>query len=265
MGGSLAAACRRKFPRARIIGVTRSRHALRTALKRRWIHQGFRDLSRGVQNADLVVLCTPVDTFPKLLKAVDRAGKKGVLVTDVGSVKGSVERWIGKRSWSHLRFVGAHPMVGSHQRGIEVANKVLYDHGFTFLVRSRRTDQKSYGAVKAFWRKISSRLIETDAETHDKIVAEISHLPHAIAACLLLAVSKKSLGFAASGFRDTTRIAEGHPSIWLPILHGNACALLNALDDFEKQLKNLRRALQSKNARILKKILDFSSQKRSQI
>src|SRR5664279_2383924 len=119
MGGSLAAACRKKFPKARITGISRSREALALVLKKRWVHEATRDVTLGARGADLVVLCTPVDTFLPYLKAIDKVCAKGALVLDVGSVKAAVLKEVNSRKWKNLSFVGCHPMVGSHRRGIQ--------------------------------------------------------------------------------------------------------------------------------------------------
>ena len=156
-------------------------------------------------------------------------------------------------------------MVGSHKRGIEAAKPGLYDRGFTFLVRERRTGPKSYAAVKAFWKKITPRIVEVKADEHDRIVAEISHLPHAAAVCLVLSAGGKSLSLAASGFRDATRIAQGDPSIWLPIFQWNREALRKSFADFEKRLKKFQKALSLRHGNLLGKILAEAARKRRQI
>jgi len=265
MGGSLAAACRRKFPDARIIGMSRSASALRLARRKKWAHRATRDLPSALALADLVILCTPVDTFPKLLSMIDRSAPKGTLVTDVGSVKGKCVRWAERRRFRRIFFVGAHPMAGSHARGIEHANARLYDGSVIFLTRSKKTDPAAYRRVKSFWKKISSRLVEVTPVLHDQIVSEISHLPHAVAYCLMLAVPCESLQFAANGFRDTTRVAQSAPSVWLPIFEGNRAAVLKSLRRFENTVKKFKNALGGKNTPALRKMLLQGSARRRQM
>ena len=265
MGGSLAAACRKKFRTSRMVGISRSRRALAVARRARWIHEGTSDLAVGVRCADLIILCTPVDTFPRLLSTLDRFAKKGALVTDTGSVKGAILREVDRRPWKKINFVGAHPMTGSHERGIGAAKPDLYDQGFTFLVRSRRTDPASFRAVKNFWKKITPKVVEVKAKEHDRIVAAISHLPHAVAACLVLSAGKKSISLASSGFLDTTRIAQGDPSIWFPIFQWNREALRKSFADFENRLRKFQRALAPGRTGLLRRILAEAARKRRQI
>jgi prephenate dehydrogenase len=264
MGASLAAACRKKFPRARVIGISRNPKALHLSLQKKWVHEATSDLRKGISPADLVILCTPLDTFRNLLKKIDQNAKPGTVVTDVGSVKGEIGAWASKRRFKNIRFVGAHPMVGSHERGVSAARADLYDHGFTLVIRSNETNAGSFQKTKSFWQTISPRVFEMSARQHDKITGEISHLPHAVAVCLMLSAAEDSLGFAASGFADTTRIAQGHPSIWVPIFRANHQAVLSALKIFENRLRVFKKALRGKGSE-LEAILSRAARKRSQI
>lgn len=264
MGGSLAAACRKKFPQSRIIGISRDPGALRIAKQKKWIHEGFKDLKAGAANADFIILGTPVDTLKPLLLQIDRAAKPGTIATDVGSVKGELVRWASRTRFKNIQFVGAHPMTGSHERGIAVAQPDLYDHGFTFVIRARGVSDAAFQTVKKFWKKISPKIAVVTAEEHDQITGEISHLPHLAAVCLALMPSPKSLKHAGPGFLDATRIAQGHPSIWIPIFRANRRAVLQALGRYEKHLRDFRKALETERGS-LSKILTGAAKRRGQI
>ena len=264
MGGSLAAACRKKFSSARILGVSRDSKALRTALRKKWIHEGSADLSKAVSRANLVVICTPVDTLKAILVKIDKSAKPGTLVTDVGSVKGEIARQVKALRLRRIHFIGAHPMTGSHERGILVARPDLYDHGFTFVTREKSVPSKAFSAIKIFWEKISPKVFVVSAAEHDQIAGEVSHLPHLLAFCLALAVPKKSQHFAGPSFLDMTRIAQGHPSVWVPIFRANRQALLKALEHFEGRSREFKKALRKRDFR-LEKMLTLARQKRRQI
>ncbi len=264
MGGSLAAACRRKFPKSRILGISRNPTSLRFARKKRWVHETSTDLDRAV-SADLVILCTPVDTFPKILSRLEQKASAPLRVTDIGSVKGDILRRLRGKRLRKVQFVGAHPMAGSHQRGIHAAAADIYDGGFTFLIREKGVPRSAYQMVKAFWKKITPRIVELSAGQHDRLVSEISHLPHAVAACLVLTPEARSLRFAACGFRGATRIAQGHPSIWLPIFLANQKAILKTLSHFQKNVALFCRALAAKKVKNLSRMLSLAAKKRSQI
>ena len=261
IGGSLAAACRRAFPRARIVGISRSRKALAKAKKRKWIHEGTSNLGRGLRSAEFVVLCTPVDTLKEFLKRIDRLAPAGVVVTDTGSVKGFLVRWADRQRWRHLHFVGAHPMAGSHEQGIDPATPHLFDHALTFVTPGRRSFPKAFRQVRDFWRNISHRVAVVSPEKHDRITSEVSHLPHLVAALLVASASSKSLCFAASGFLDTTRVAQGDPRLWVPILFENRMELKRTLQCFEMKLDRVKGILTRGNLLKLRRSL-LDSQKR---
>ncbi len=262
MGGSLAAACRKHFPKARIIGVSRSYEALACAKKKKWVHEATREVLFGTHGADLVVLCTPVDTFLPYLKAIDKVCAKGALVMDVGSVKVSVLKEVNSRKWKNLSFVGCHPMVGSHRRGIGAVNPSLYEEGLVLLTRDKKTCPWSYKKAKKFWQGFTSKIVELTPEEHDKLVGEVSHLPHAIAACLMHAVSTPALKVASTGFRDTTRIAAAASSVWQPIFSSNRKVMMNVVSRFERELRTFKKLLNDRDPKKLARFLDQARQKR---
>lgn len=265
MGGSLAAACRRHFPRSRLIGISRKSQVLQFARRKKWIHQGVTQVSQGVASADLVILCTPVDTLMPYLELLDRHCRPGTLVTDVGSVKSRLFSQTERRRWQNIRYVSAHPMVGSHERGVSAARPDLYEHGYTFVIRSAKTNVKALNSIRQFWKKISGRVITLSPQEHDRVVAQISHLPHLLAVCLILALPKKVLAYAGPGFRDVTRIAQGHPDIWLPILMHNRAALLNSVRLLERSLSRTRQALDRNQVKKIAQMLRRAAQIRSEI
>ena len=281
IGGSLAAACRKAFPQTKIIGISRSRSALSKAKKKGWIHRGFQNLEAAFKNVGagyprpskrmageatsplhLVLLCTPVDTLKNFLKRLDRVVPRGTIVTDTGSVKGFLVRWADREDWRSIRFVGAHPMAGSHQRGIDAAGPHLFQGSLTLVTPGRRTSPRALGQVKNFWKQISHRVVVISPEAHDRITGEVSHLPHLVAALLVDNVSSPSLRFAASGFLDTTRVAEGDPSLWIPILVENRKELTRTLLDFEKKLKRIKASLARKDFQNLRRVLTQAQTRR---
>ena len=241
MGGSLAAACRKKFPKTRIVGVTRNPGALALALKRKWIHEGTRDVLAGARDADCVVICTPVDSYLPQLEKLDRVVADRALVTDVGSVKKAIHDLVNAKTWKKVSFVGAHPMVGSHERGINFASPGLYGEGMVILARDSKTDRRSFQKAKYFWGDFQNS--RASPRTHDKLIAEISHLPHALAASLARSVSTRSLSLAAAGFR--IRPGGLDISVWRPIFQLNRRQLFSAMKRFEKELKHFKAVLRS--------------------
>lgn len=265
MGGSLAAACRKQFPKARVVGITRDRKALAFALRKKWIHEGTHDILKGARGVDAAVLCVPVDVYLTIMKKLDRVAASHALVMDVGSVKGEIQKNVERKNWKRLSFVGTHPMVGSHERGIGAASPKLYGQGTVILTRTKKTCPRSYKTAKKFWGRIAGKTVCLSPEVHDKLIAEISHLPHAVAVCLVHLASPQALPLAAAGFRDTTRVAASSSSVWKPIFEANKRQMLTHLKRFEKELKRFRKNLCRGKASALERYLTTAQEKRKRL
>ncbi len=261
----MAAACRRRFPKAHIVGITRNSAALALAKNKKWIQEGTKDISFGASGADVVVLCTPVGTYIPILKEIDRVCKKYALVTDVGSVKGSVLAEVNQVKWKNLSFVGCHPMVGSHDRGIKAASPDLYDGGLILITKDAGTSAQSLRQACWFWRRFSRHVTILGPKLHDELVGQVSHLPHAVAVCLVHAIAPAALKFAAAGFCDTTRVAASDPSIWQPIFKANRKVLLASLRRFGASLSRFCKKLQAKDPGALWDFLDEVRKKRASV
>lgn len=284
IGGSLAAACQRFFPGAKIVGVTRNPRALAFAKRKGWIDEGYRRLEDAFKNVGaglvpalsltgrtqgpplhLIILCTPVDTLKNFLLRLDRIAPAGTVVTDTGSVKGSIVRWADRQRWKRIQFVGSHPMAGSHRRGIDAVDPALFRQALTLVTPARRTPSSALQTVNRFWKKISGRVISLSPEQHDRFTAEVSHLPHFLASWLVASVSPEAIRFATTGFLDTTRVAEGSPEIWEPIFRENRRELLRALEKFEATLRRAKRILQRKEISKLRRALQQVQRRRSRL
>ena len=263
LGGSLGGALKRAFPRSRVIGVSRSSQKIRLAKKKKLITSGTTNLAKAVSSSNFIFICTPVDTISRLILQIDQFARKGTIVTDVGSTKEELIRWVEKRKFKHIRFVGSHPMAGSHLTGIEHATQNLYQSSFAFVTTHAGINKKALQLTVQIWKKLCDRAVVLDAKTHDQITAEISHLPHLVAALLVSNVSSKSLPFASTGFRDTTRVAQGDPRLWVPIFTSNRKNLNKLLGQLIASARQTRRFLQKPNhQRFLYQFLNQAAQKR---
>jgi len=266
IGGSLAGACQKAFPRAEIVGVSRTAASLQKARRQGWIDKGYPNLAQAFEAKGarplLVILCTPVDTLRDLLLQLDQVAWPGTVVTDTGSVKGFLVRWAESRTWRRIHFVGAHPMAGSHERGIDHAAPHLFDHALTFITPGRRGPQSTLRLTTNFWKKLSGRVVLVSPEEHDRFAAQVSHLPHLLAALLVVSTPPKALGFAASGFLDATRIAKGEPSLWVPIFLENRKELHPWLENFSEDFERVKRIIRKGDRERLKRILTQAQRRR---
>lgn len=229
------------------------------------VERGWADAAPGtaeeaVREADLVVIATPADTVGELAQRIAPHLRRGALVTDVGSTKGHAARLAHAAMPAHAFYVGAHPMAGSEKNGPGAANADLFEGRACFVTRlPGRTDPAAAERIGAFWAALGARVVESDPDEHDEIVAHVSHLPHAAAvalACVMAARPEAWRDCAGGGLRDTTRVAGGDVAIWRAILMENRHEVTRAVGDFERELAALREALESRDDRALAEILE---------
>jgi prephenate dehydrogenase len=208
--------------------------------------------------ADLVVVATPVHAAPQIIAGImgSTDWKPGVVVTDVGSVKGPLVSAI-----DHPSFVGGHPMAGSEQVGVEGASGDLFVGATWVLTPTAVTDPAAYALLRSVLADLGANVVALDPARHDALVAVVSHVPHLTAATLMdLAAGMGQehaalLQLAAGGFRDMTRIAAGQPSIWPDICDDNAEAIVSTLDLLIDALGAMRRRVAERDHESLLEIL----------
>lgn len=256
LGTSLGLALKARHRAAHITGVGRANSAsLQTALNRQAIDEASTDLAAAAQSgegADLVILCTPIRQFPAAFRTLAPLLKPGAIITDVGSTKAQIMQWAAEILPPHIHFVGSHPMAGSEKRGPVAARQDLFE-GAVCLVCVNETNSEfkiqnselPADRIAALWSSLGMRILRTDPATHDRWVAAISHLPHALAFTLVnaAAADPACLQAIAGGFLDTTRIAASDIDMWTDIFLTNSPALTAALTAFEGRLANLRQAI----------------------
>ncbi len=196
------------------------------------------DLAEVVEKADLVILAVPVGAMPRLAGKVKTHLRKGALVTDVGSVK-ALPHTMARESG--LPFIGSHPMAGSEQTGIEAARKDLFDGAACVITNNQGRPDSEGAALEKFWQDLGCRVSFMAADDHDRAVARISHLPHAMAVATASAAlrSPEDESLAAGGYRDTTRVASGDPSMWAEIMVENRAELTTALEDAQNEIREM--------------------------
>ncbi|MDA9831073.1 prephenate dehydrogenase/arogenate dehydrogenase family protein [Akkermansiaceae bacterium] len=176
--------------------------------------------------------------FAAFARSLNGDLKPGTLVTDVGSVKVLPHEVAGRHG---VPFIGSHPMAGSEQTGIEAARADLFKGAACALTNDQERPDSELQALAAFWQNLGCSTSEMNSQDHDRAVARISHLPHAMA----VATAGAALRFpgdeslAAGGFRDTTRVASGDPAMWAEIMVENRAALTAALKDAQKEIREM--------------------------
>jgi prephenate dehydrogenase len=263
LGGSISLAVLRSFARAKVVGYSH-RPATRAKARGLAVANEIADcLKTSVTDADLVILATPVSTFEKIFSEIADALPSGCIVTDVGSTKVLPHRWAAKKLPKTVHYVGSHPIAGSEQRGVEFARDDLLDQATCILTTTQKTNRQAVQTLKKFWSKLGCSVKLMTPAKHDRIFANISHLPHIAAAALINANNSEELKFAGKGFIDTSRIASGPANIWADVLLTNAGNTVRGIDKIIGELTKLKKAIKSQNRKQIEALLKAAKDKRS--
>lgn len=265
IGGSIAAGLRGRRLAGRIIGVGRSAESLSIAKRQGLVDEVATDIA-AVAAADLVVVATAVGSIPALLDQVDAVVRPGTLLTDAGSTKKSiVAAWERRRRSRRGRFVGGHPIAGSHRRGPEAADAKLFEGRVTVVTPVAATPAADTEAVAGFWSALGSTVFMMPPREHDRLLAITSHAPHVVAAAVAAATPAEARRLTAGGWRDTTRIAAGDPDLWADILLDNAGDVAKALSRIAAVTEKILAALESGDRRRLVSLLKRAKEDRDAV
>jgi prephenate dehydrogenase len=243
IGGSLGLALKQHGLSEEVVGVGYREATLEAARNAGAVDRWTLDLAEGVADADLVVICTPVGMVAAKAAEALPAMKPGSILTDVASTKVALTQSIEAVLPEGIAFVPAHPMAGSEKRGNASARADLFEKARVILTPTMRTPAPATQAVAAMWRGLGACVESLDIHDHDRIVAHISHLPHLVAPAIINAVEEGALPYAATGLRDTTRIAASDPRLWIDIFKDNRANLLGALKQFLSEMEAVSFAL----------------------
>lgn len=224
-------------------------------------HSFHHDPVEAVQDADLVILCTPVGTYRTIGEQIAPALKAGAIVSDVGSVKEHVVDTLQNVLPAHVDFIPGHPISGTEKSGPRHGFAELFDNRFCILTPTEDASQQAVDRLKALWEAIGSEVEIMDAKHHDLVLAITSHVPHLIAYNIvgtaddLESVTKSEvIKFSAGGFRDFTRIAASDPIMWRDVFLNNRDAVLEMLGRFLEDLSMLQRAVRDSDGEMLESL-----------
>jgi cyclohexadieny/prephenate dehydrogenase len=250
IGGSVARAAHARGVAQRIVLWARRPETRHHLAEQAWCSATAETPEEAVEEASMVVVAAPVDLIVPLLRQVAPRLKAGAIVSDVGSVKAEISRLGHEAVGAGAHFVGAHPMAGSEKTGWQHAKAELFDGRTCFVTPVASTDPGAAAAVARFWRDLGAEVVTIDPDSHDEIVAHISHLPQLLASalCAFLATRDPSWrNYAGGGLRDTTRIAASDTRLWKTILQENRDEVLRALRQFQDELEGFQAALANRD------------------
>lgn len=256
IGGSIVMALRSCSPKTRITVWARSEQELLEVNALGLADFVTTDAAKAVHGADLVVLCTPVHAMKDLAISLATHLNDNAVVTDTGSVKVCVVDQLTPILGG--KFVGAHPMTGSERSGIGAARGDLFSGSPCLITPTKETYPESLETTSCFWTLLGSRITTLTPQGHDRLVAHVSHLPHALAFTLVDLVASSlpedSALLAGGSFRDATRVAASDPSLWSGILMENRDEVSKALREMSGRLLSLASTLEQQKT---DSILDF--------
>jgi prephenate dehydrogenase len=242
MGVSLARALAARG--VHVLGYDREQSSMDAAVAEGIVHEALDAQLTGVERADVVVLATPVGATTELLTRFGRGLDGPSLIMDVASTKRSIVA-AAEAAGLGPRYVGAHPLTGSHRSGWSASRASLFDEARVFLCPSASTTAETLKLAESFWRTLRAGVEVLDAAEHDEQMAWRSHLPQAVSTALALTLRDASVPRSAlgPGGRDMTRLAGGDPALWTGIVSDNSAAILVALAAMEEQLRLFRERL----------------------
>jgi cyclohexadieny/prephenate dehydrogenase len=250
IGSSIARAAREQGLVRSIVATARSPKTRKRVAELGLADQVVETNAAAVEGADLVIVCVPVGACGEVAKEIAPHLAAGAIVSDVGSVKGSVLRDMSRYLPDNVHFIPAHPVAGTEFSGPDAGFAELFVNRWCILTPPKAADKAAVKKLKDFWTAIGANVETMDADHHDLVLAITSHLPHLIAYTIvgtaedLQAVTRSEvLKFSAGGFRDFTRIAASDPTMWRDVFLANKDAVLEMLGRFNEDIASLTKAI----------------------
>lgn len=271
IGGSLGLALKEKKPNFKIVGIDKQK-IIEKAIARGAIDEGTVNLEEGIEEADMVIIATPVKTILDLLPKINPFLKKGCIVTDTGSTKGRIVERANEVLSEDVFFIGGHPMAGSEKYGIEEAGPHLFQGKTYILTPSKKSNLTAIKKIFSLIKVIGAERLILDPLEQDRIVGAVSHLPQIMAVSLINMISElvqkennknyfKAIG---GGFKDMTRIALSPYKIWEDVCETNQENILEMIREFRNYLEVIEGKLKN-NSYNLKEEFQKANQLRESI
>jgi prephenate dehydrogenase len=262
IGGSVGMALRQRNLAKSVVGIDRQQTERRVARRVGAITHTTIDLNKGVAEADLVIVCTPAGRIVEHVRQAAHHCPERTLLTDVGSAKQVIVEALDAGLARGCRFLGGHPLAGSEKTGANNASADLFDGRVAVLTPTKNTRAEDFDLLEEFWQALGAVVVQMSPEEHDQALALTSHLPHAAAAALALAVPEKYFRLSGRGILEMTRLAGSDPQLWRQILTLNRDNVLTALEQYGARLATLHAALRDGNEDELTRILTLAKKNR---
>jgi cyclohexadieny/prephenate dehydrogenase len=236
-------------------------------LKKNFSIEVCNNISNAVKDSDLVIIASPLSSYKEILLSIQSNLKENVILTDTGSAKKEVNKIISNLNLKNVNWIASHPIAGTEYSGPEAGFATLFNNRWCILSADKKASKDKINELEKFWSNLGSKVKSMSFEDHDYILSLTSHLPHAVAYSIVkTAINNEDkfkddvIQYSAGGLRDFTRIAASDPLMWKDIFIDNSDNILKVLDNYSKNLEEIKDAIKNKDSKKLLEI--FSSTKK---
>jgi len=236
-------------------------------LKKKFSLDVSNNISDAVKDSDLVIIASPLSSYKEILLSIQSNLKENVILTDTGSAKKEVNKIISNLNLKNVNWIASHPIAGTEYSGPEAGFASLFNNRWCILSADKKASKDKISELEKFWSNLGSKVKSMSFEDHDYILSLTSHLPHAVAYSIVkTAINNEDkfkddvIQYSAGGLRDFTRIAASDPLMWKDIFIDNSDNILKVLDNYSKNLEEIKNAIKNKDSKKLLEI--FSSTKK---
>ena len=236
-------------------------------LKKNFSIEVCNNISNAVKDSDLVIIASPLSSYKEILLSIQSNFKENVILTDTGSAKKEVNKIISNLNLKNVNWIASHPIAGTEYSGPEAGFATLFNNRWCILSADNKASKDKINELEKFWSNLGSKVKLMSFEDHDYILSLTSHLPHAVAYSIVkTAINNEDkfkddvIQYSAGGLRDFTRIAASDPLMWKDIFIDNSDNILKVLDNYSKNLEEIKNAIKNKDSKKLLEI--FSSTKK---
>ena len=272
IGSSIARGIKKNKLATKVVSSNRSNSTNKKVIRLKIANEASSDTKKIVKGSDLIIIASPLSSYKNIILKIKSSLKNGAILTDVGSVKKNIISLIEKNIPKNVSWISSHPIAGTEESGPESGFSELFKNRWCILTPSKKSKSKDVKLLEKFWQKLGSKVDVMNAKQHDYILSITSHMPHLIAYNIVnttLKIKKKKdrniVKYSAGGLRDFTRIAASNPIMWRDIFIQNRENTSKMIDKFIESLKDLKKAIKSKNEKKLEKIFTETKKIRKEI
>ena len=266
IGSSILRAIEKKKLASKISAYDKSSKVI-DYLKKNFSIEVCNNISNAVKDSDLVIIASPLSSYKEILLSIQSNLKENVILTDTGSAKKEVNKIISNLNLKNVNWIASHPIAGTEYSGPEAGFATLFNNRWCILSADKKASKDKINELEKFWSNLGSKVKSMSFEDHDYILSLTSHLPHAVAYSIVkTAINNEDkfkddvIQYSAGGLRDFTRIAASDPLMWKDIFIDNSDNILKVLDNYSKNLEEIKNAIKNKDSKKLLEI--FSSTKK---